>query len=78
MLGVLPGTMGCVQATECVKELLGVGDLLAGRLLFYDAAAMSFEEVPVRPNPDCPVCGDDPEIDSVAEVNYVEGCAVRP
>jgi len=78
VLGVLPGTMGCVQATECVKELLGVGDLLAGRLLFYDAAAMSFEEVPVRPNPDCPVCGDDPEIDSVAEVNYVEGCAVRP
>jgi len=57
---------------------LGVGDLLAGRLLFYDAAAMSFEEVPVRPNPDCPVCGDDPEIDSVAEVNYVGAARCGP
>ncbi|WP_232700724.1 SAMP-activating enzyme E1 [Halobacterium wangiae] len=77
VLGVLPGTMGCVQATECVKALLGVGDLLAGRLLFYDAAAMSFEEVPVEANPGCPVCGDDPAIDSVADVDYAERCAVQ-
>jgi molybdopterin/thiamine biosynthesis adenylyltransferase len=77
VLGVLPGTMGCVQATECAKALLGYGDLLAGRLLFYDAADMSFEEVPVSRNPDCPVCGDDPDIDSVADVEYVDGCAVN-
>jgi adenylyltransferase/sulfurtransferase len=76
VLGVLPGTMGCVQATECVKALLDRGDLLTGRLLFYDADAMTFEAVPVQRNPDCPVCGDDPAIDSVRDVEYVDGCAV--
>jgi adenylyltransferase/sulfurtransferase len=77
VLGVLPGTMGCVQATECAKALLGYGDLLAGRLLFYDAADMSFEEVPVSRNPDCQVCGDDPAIDSVQAVEYTGGCTVN-
>jgi len=82
VLGVLPGTVGCIQATETVKWILedaGLADeseLLDGRLLFYDAMAMTFEEVPIRPNPDCPVCGDDPAIDSVAEVEYVETCAI--
>ncbi|WP_336035033.1 SAMP-activating enzyme E1 [Halobacterium yunchengense] len=76
VLGVLPGTMGCLQATECVKAVLDYGDLLTGRLLFYDAAAVSFETVPVERNPDCPVCGDDPDIDSVADVEYADGCAV--
>jgi len=76
VLGVLPGTMGCLQATECVKYLLDYGDLLAGRLLFYDAADVSFEEVPVNRNPDCPVCGDDPDIESVDDVAYVDGCAI--
>jgi molybdopterin/thiamine biosynthesis adenylyltransferase len=78
VLGILPGTMGCIQATECVKGLLDYGELLTSRLLFYDAADMSFEDVPVGKNPDCPVCGDDPAIESVAEVEYVEGCAVQP
>ncbi|WP_247006483.1 SAMP-activating enzyme E1 [Halorientalis litorea] len=82
VLGVLPGTVGCIQATETVKWILedaGLADeseLLDGRLLFYDAMAMDFEEVPIQPNPDCPVCGDDPAIDSVAEVEYVETCAI--
>ncbi|SFB80443.1 adenylyltransferase and sulfurtransferase [Halobiforma haloterrestris] len=76
VLGVLPGTVGCIQATEVVKYLLGKGDPLEGRLLMYDAMDMSFEEVPVRPNPDCPVCGDDPEIESVSDVAYEGTCEI--
>ena len=75
VLGVLPGTVGCLQATEAVKSILGVGDLLTGRVLHYDAASVGFEEVPFAANPDCPVCGDDP-IDSVDEVAYADGCTV--
>ncbi|WP_152040053.1 SAMP-activating enzyme E1 [Salinigranum salinum] len=75
VLGVLPGTVGCIQATEAVKLLLGAGETLEGRLLFYDAMDMTFETVPYQRNPDCPVCGDDP-IGSVAEVEYSGGCAV--
>jgi adenylyltransferase/sulfurtransferase len=83
VLGVLPGTVGGIQATETVKYLLGAGELLDngelldGRMVFYDAMDMSFEEVEFRQNPDCPVCGDDP-IDSVAEVEYAEeACPVN-
>jgi adenylyltransferase/sulfurtransferase len=76
VLGVLPGTVGCIQATEAVKYLLGTGDLLEGRLLMYDAMAMSFEEVPVQSNPACPVCGDDPEIESVSDVAYEGTCGI--
>ncbi|MFC6769764.1 SAMP-activating enzyme E1 [Natrinema soli] len=76
VLGVLPGTVGCIQATEVVKYLLGKGGLLEGRLLLYDAMDMSFEEVPVRPNPACPVCGDDPEIESVSDVAYEGTCEI--
>jgi adenylyltransferase/sulfurtransferase len=75
VLGVLPGTVGCIQATEAVKLVLEAGDPLVGRLLFYDAMDMTFETVPYRQNPDCPVCGDDP-IDSVADVEYTDACAV--
>ena len=75
VLGVLPGTVGCIQATEAVKLILDAGDLLTGQLLFYDAMELSFEKVPYRKNPDCPVCGDDP-IDSIDEVEYTAGCAV--
>ena len=76
VLGVLPGTVGTIQATETVKGLVGVGESLDGRLLFYDAKDMTFEEVPIRPNPACPVCGDEPAIESVHDVEYVDGCAV--
>jgi adenylyltransferase/sulfurtransferase len=75
VLGVLPGTVGCIQATEAVKLLLGAGETLDGRLLFYDAMDLTFETVPYRQNPDCPVCGSDP-IESVADVEYTDGCAV--
>ncbi|MFB6281575.1 MAG: ThiF family adenylyltransferase [Haloferacaceae archaeon] len=75
VLGVLPGTVGCVQATEAAKLLLDVGDPLDGRLLFYDALDMTFETAPYRADPSCPVCGDDP-IDSIEGVEYEGGCAL--
>jgi molybdopterin/thiamine biosynthesis adenylyltransferase/rhodanese-related sulfurtransferase len=60
VLGVLPGTMGLLQATEVVKLILGEGDPLIGRLLMYDALAATFSEVRVRRDPDCPICSRDP------------------
>jgi adenylyltransferase/sulfurtransferase len=59
-----------------MKLVLGFGEPLSGRLLVYDASDMTFDEVPVRRNPDCPVCGADP-IDSIDQVEYAsEGCRV--
>ena len=75
VLGVLPGVVGSIQATEALKLVLGVGEALSGRLLFYDALEMDFETVPYRRNPSCPVCGDDP-IRSIEGVEYAGGCAV--
>jgi adenylyltransferase/sulfurtransferase len=60
VLGVLPGIVGSLQALETVKLVLGVGDTLAGRLLIFDALDMTWREVAVRRNPECPVCGDHP------------------
>jgi molybdopterin/thiamine biosynthesis adenylyltransferase len=57
ILGVVPGVIGSIQATEAIKYLTGVGDLLTGRLLTFDALRMRFREVPVRMNPRCPACG---------------------
>jgi molybdopterin/thiamine biosynthesis adenylyltransferase len=62
VIGVLPGVLGTIQATEAIKYLLGQGDLLTGRLLTYNALRMKFREVPVRKNPTCPVCGESPTI----------------
>ncbi|WP_394739048.1 SAMP-activating enzyme E1 [Natronococcus roseus] len=76
VLGVLPGTVGCIQATEVVKYLLGKGDLLEGRLLMYDAMGMTFDTVDVLQNPECPVCGDEPEIESVEDVAYEGSCSI--
>jgi molybdopterin/thiamine biosynthesis adenylyltransferase len=61
VLGVLPGTMGLLQATEVVKLIVGAGDPLVGRLLLYDALAASFTELKVRRDPDCPICSRDPD-----------------
>lgn len=58
VLGVLPGIIGTLQATEAIKYLTGIGELLTGRLLTYDSAALKFREVPIRRNPICPVCGE--------------------
>jgi adenylyltransferase/sulfurtransferase len=75
VLGVLPGTVGSIQATEALKLVVGEGDPLVGRLLFYDAADLTTETVPYERDPDCPVCGDD-GIDSVAAVDYEGDCRV--
>jgi adenylyltransferase/sulfurtransferase len=79
VLGVLPGTLGCVQATEAVKLLTGLGETLDGRLLFYDALEMSFETVPYARRPDCPVCGEGgvDSLSALADVDYEGGCSVR-
>jgi adenylyltransferase/sulfurtransferase len=74
VLGVLPGTVGCVQATEAVKLVLGLGEPLAGRLLFYDATDMTFDSVEYLENPDCPVCSG--ALTSVGDVTYEGGCTV--
>jgi molybdopterin/thiamine biosynthesis adenylyltransferase len=75
VLGVLPGTVGCIQATETVKQVLGSGEVLDGRMIFYDALEMSFDEVTMRRNPDCPVCGEG-GVESVEDIEYTATCAV--
>jgi molybdopterin/thiamine biosynthesis adenylyltransferase/rhodanese-related sulfurtransferase len=61
VLGVLPGTLGLLQATEVIKLVTGAGDPLVGRLLLYDALAATFTELKVRRDPDCPICSRDPD-----------------
>src|SRR5579871_5677951 len=75
VLGILPGLVGCIQATEAVKLLLGQGSPLVGRLLLYDALQMTFQEFKVRRNPKCPMCGDRPTITKL--IDYEEFCGVR-
>jgi sulfur-carrier protein adenylyltransferase/sulfurtransferase len=73
VLGVLPGVIGSLQASEALKLALGIGDPLVGRLLLFDALAETFSEVKIRRDPSCPVCGDSPTITEY--VDYVEFCA---
>ncbi len=75
VLGVLPGVIGIMQATEALKYLLGMGKPLAGRLLVYDALAMTFRTVNVRRNPHCPICGENPTITELKdEVDAMNVC----
>ena len=76
VLGILPGTVGAIQATEVVKLILGEGETLVGRLLVYDASDMTFETIRLEANPNCPVCGENPAIQSVADGNYDARCSV--
>ncbi|MFD1512883.1 SAMP-activating enzyme E1 [Halomarina rubra] len=76
VLGVLPGTVGCIQATEAVKLAMGYGETLDGRLVLYDAADMTFDTAEIRKNPNCPVCGENPDIGSVHDVEYTDTCAI--
>jgi adenylyltransferase/sulfurtransferase len=76
VLGVLPGVIGTVQATEAIKLLLGVGSPLVGRLLLYDALEMSFDQVQLSKNPECPVCGDHPTVTEL--IDYVQFCGLDP
>jgi adenylyltransferase/sulfurtransferase len=73
VLGVLPGVVGGLQATETLKLLLGIGEPLIGRLLLYDALAMRFDEVRLRKDPDCPLCGTKPTIRELQD--YPAFCA---
>ena len=73
VLGVLPGVIGSLQASEALKLALGIGEPLIGRLLLFDALSAEFDEVKLRRNPECPVCGEHPTITEY--VDYVEFCA---
>ncbi len=74
VLGILPGLLGMIQATETIKLILGKGDSLAGRLLMVDALSMRFRELKLRRNPECPVCGPNPTI--TALIDYEQFCGI--
>jgi adenylyltransferase/sulfurtransferase len=74
VLGILPGLIGVVQATETVKLILGNGEPLVGRLLLYDALAMRFRELKLRRNTECPVCGDHPTVREL--IDYQQFCGI--
>jgi len=75
VLGVLPGVIGIIQATEAVKLALGIGDPLIGRLLAYDALEMRFRELRIPKDPHCPMCGEYGP-DSIEGIEYTDVCAV--
>ncbi len=74
VLGILPGMIGVIQATEAVKIILGVGTTLKGRLMLYDSLKMQFRELKLRRNPECPVCGDHPTVTKL--IDYQEFCGI--
>ncbi|MGI8909954.1 MAG: molybdopterin-synthase adenylyltransferase MoeB [Rubrobacteraceae bacterium] len=74
VLGILPGAIGTIQATEAVKLILGIGEPLIGRLMLYDALGMSFREMKLRKDPDCPVCGENPTVTEL--IDYQEFCGI--
>src|SRR6184192_3069797 len=74
VLGVLPGIIGTIQANEAIKLILGVGEPLLGRLLYFDALKMKFQEFNLRRDPQCPVCGDSPTI--TEPIDYEQFCGV--
>src|SRR6476619_4442783 len=76
VLGVLPGIIGVIQATETVKLIMGIGEPLIGRFLIYDALKMKFRELKLRKDPDCPVCGTHPTVTRL--IDYEQFCGLRP
>jgi|KBSMisStaDraftv2_1062788.scaffolds.fasta_scaffold75416_3 adenylyltransferase/sulfurtransferase len=76
VLGVLPGIIGVIQATEAIKLILGTGEPLIGRFLIYDALKMRFRELKLRKDPDCPVCGTHPTVTKL--IDYEQFCGIRP
>jgi molybdopterin/thiamine biosynthesis adenylyltransferase/rhodanese-related sulfurtransferase len=75
VLGILPGLVGVMQATEAIKLILGAGEPLIGRLLLVDALGMKFRELKLRKNPDCPVCGKNRTITEL--IDYNQFCGIR-
>ena len=76
VLGILPGVVGMLQATEAIKLILGVGESLVGRFLLFDALKMRFRELKVRKDPDCPVCGEHPTVTQL--IDYEQFCGIVP
>ena len=76
VLGILPGVVGTLQATEAIKLILGIGESLVGRFLLFDALKMRFRELKVRKDPDCPVCGANPTVTQL--IDYDQFCGVTP
>jgi molybdopterin/thiamine biosynthesis adenylyltransferase/rhodanese-related sulfurtransferase len=74
VLGILPGAIGVIQATEAVKLILGIGEPLIGRLMLYDALGMSFREMKLRKDPGCPICGENPTVTEL--IDYEEFCGI--
>ena len=78
VLGILPGVVGVVQATEAIKLILGKGNPLIGRLMLYDALAMRFRELKIRKDPSCPVCSAHPTITELQDYEYFCGIGHEP
>ena len=76
VLGILPGVVGTIQATEAVKLIIGAGEPLIGRFLIYDALRMRFRELKLRNDPDCPVCGENRTVTEL--IDYDQFCGVAP
>ena len=76
VLGVLPGIIGVIQATEAIKLIIGIGEPLIGRFLIYDALRMRFRELKLRKDPDCPVCGTHPTVTKL--IDYEQFCGIAP
>jgi adenylyltransferase/sulfurtransferase len=74
VLGILPGIIGCIQANEAVKLIMGLGDSMTGRLLVFDALRMRFRELRLRKDPECPICGVNPSIHEL--IDYEQFCGV--
>jgi sulfur-carrier protein adenylyltransferase/sulfurtransferase len=74
VLGVLPGIIGIIQAIEAIKLIMGIGDLLIGRLVSFDALKLRFREFKIRKDPDCPICGDHPSIHKL--IDYDQFCGI--
>jgi len=76
VLGILPGVIGTIQATEAVKLIIGVGEPLVNRFMIYDALRMRFRELKLRKDPECPVCGENPTIQQL--IDYDQFCGLTP
>jgi molybdopterin/thiamine biosynthesis adenylyltransferase/rhodanese-related sulfurtransferase/molybdopterin converting factor small subunit len=76
VLGVLPGVIGVIQATEAIKLIAGIGEPLIGRFLIYDALRMRFRELKLQKDPDCPVCGTHPTVTRL--IDYEQFCGILP
>ncbi len=76
VLGILPGLVGVIQATEVIKLVIGIGESLAGRLLLVDALTVRFRELKLKKNPDCPVCGTHPTVTGL--IDYQQFCGIQP